>query len=105
MPFIEEIIDGVLDRSGVSPVVLRQDEDKSRVFLDLLTPGPRVRLHVIFIVFDLRWDGGFVKHREFPLGQVDELKVLRSFFVCGSCCFDGLGNESCNLWTNTGLPC
>ncbi len=105
MPFVEEIVDSVLDNSRVSPIILRQNEDKPRVFLNLLAPGPRVRLHVILVVFDLRWDGGFIKHGEIPFGQVDELEVMRSFFVCGSCCFDDLGYESCNLWTNTGFPC
>ncbi len=39
LPFIVEEVDGVLDDSWVTPVVLGRDEDDGSVFLDLLTPG------------------------------------------------------------------
>lgn len=53
VPFVEEVVDGVLDDGGIAPVVLGQDEDEGGVFLDLLAPGTAVRLGVVGVVGDL----------------------------------------------------
>ena len=68
VPFVEEVVDGVLDDGGIAPVVLGQDEDEGGVFLDLLAPGTAVRLGVFGVVGDL---GGEHVHGSLPSSRVD----------------------------------
>ena len=76
-PFVEEVIDGILDRGGVSPIVLGRDEDESGMFLDLEAPGAGVGVGVLGMVGGLRGDAGFVEEGEVPTRQVDEMEVGR----------------------------
>jgi hypothetical protein len=74
MPFMEKIVNGILDDGRIAPVVLRQDEDERSVFLDLFAPGAGMGLGVVGAIGDLRGDGRLVEHGEVPGGQVDEVQ-------------------------------
>ena len=63
---MEEVIDGILDGGGVSPVVLGGDEDESGMFLDLEAPGAGVGMGVLRMVGGLRGDAGLVEEGKVP---------------------------------------
>ena len=75
MPFVVQIVDGVFDHGGISPIILREDEDESRVFLDLEAPGTGMRLGVFGVGGDLRGDVGFVEEGELPGCKVDYVEI------------------------------
>ena len=95
---MEEVIDGILDGGGVSPIVLRRDEDESGMLLDLEAPGAGVGVGVLGMVGRLRGDGGFVEEGEVPARQVDEVEVGgrgdEGLVVVG---LDGFDYEGCDL--------
>ena len=58
----------------MSPIVLRQNEDESGVFLDLQTPGAGTRLAVIRISGDLRQNFRLFEERKVPCREVDKVE-------------------------------
>ena len=74
---MEEVIDGILDDGGVSPVVLGGDEDESGMFLDLEAPGAGVGVGVLAVVGGMRGEVRRVEEGESPACQCDEMEVGR----------------------------
>ena len=96
---MEEVVDGVLDRRGVPPVVLGQDEDEGGVGLDFGTPGARVWVGVGFAGgVDLRGDEGFVEEGEVPGEEVDGVQGWGLGGAGGEAGLDGCGYEGPDLW-------
>lgn len=75
VPFMEQVVDGILDHGRISPIVLRQDKDERGVFLDLQAPGAGMRLAVLGTTVDLRGNVRLVEEREVPCSQVDQVEA------------------------------
>lgn len=65
-PLMIKIINSVLDRSRIPPVILGSDEDECVVAGYFSTPGAGVGVRVLGGVFDLGGDAWFVVEGEVP---------------------------------------
>lgn len=88
LPFMVEIVDGVLDARRIAPVVLRGDKDECRMRGNLLGPLPGQLVRVFLRRVEERWDARFVVQGEIPGREIDQTQVG------GRVCFlDGLQDE------------
>ena len=102
VPLEEEKVERILQDGRHRPIVLRRDEDKRRVLLNLSAPSFGVFVGVVFGLVGVdRWEG-FIKEGKVPLGQVDEL----SFKLAGSRqvpLLKVLESKSRDLWVHARL--
>ncbi|KAJ6441185.1 cytochrome p450 protein [Purpureocillium lavendulum] len=73
-PLVEQVVEGVLERRGHAPVVLRRDEDEGVVLARDGGPAARVLVGVVrrrVVGGQMRRDGGLVVQREGLVGDVD----------------------------------
>ena len=73
-PLVEQVVDRVLERRRIPPVVLRGDEDEGRVAADLAGPLSGVFFAVEGGVVDALGDGALVEEGEGPGGEIDEVE-------------------------------
>ena len=73
LPLVEEVVDGVLELGGNTPVALRREEDEAIVRGHV--PGPHARVLVLVTVrrVDPIRDAGLVKDRQAVVFQVDKV--------------------------------
>ena len=73
LPLVEEVVDGVLELGGDTPVALRREEDEAIVRGHV--PGPHARVLVLVTVrrVDPVRDAGLVKDRQAVVFQVDKV--------------------------------
>lgn len=76
-PFCEEVVDRVLERRRIAPIILRGDEHEGGGLRDLSAPGASM---LEGIVVDRR-DAGLVIHRKQPLLEVHDFKTCRYRFA------------------------